>query len=89
MNGAASPTPPTMVVLPSVRPNVRGGTETWLTQASGQKVQVQAVRERCVRADGLVFRRSVTVRIGTRVLVTCGSRGDDPRGTRENKLLRN
>jgi uncharacterized membrane protein len=83
LNGAASPTPPTMITLPPVRSSVSGDTETWVTQANGEKVQIQAIRERCVRPDGFVFRQKVTVEVGTRILVTCGNRGNDPQATKE------
>ena len=83
LNGAASPTPPAMVTLPPVKSRVSGATETWTTEASGHKIRVQAVLERCVRPDGFVFRQRVTVEIGVRVLVTCGNRGSDPQPTKE------
>lgn len=83
LNGAASPTPPSMITLPPVPSSVNGGTETWVTQANGQNVTIRAIRGRCVRPDGFVFRQKVTVEIGTHVLVTCGNRGGDPKSTKE------
>jgi hypothetical protein len=83
LNGAASPAPPSMVTLPPVQSRVSGVTETWATQARGQKVQVHAIRERCVRPDGFVFRQRVTVEVGMRVFVTCGNRGSDPQARKE------
>ena len=86
LNGSASPTPPSMITLPPVQSSINGETETWVTQANGQKVQIQATRERCVRPDGFVFRQRVTVEVGSRVLVTCGNRGNDPQATKQKAL---
>ena len=78
LHGAASPQAPSMTKLPPVRSTVHGSVETWVTHARGQPVKVQAIRERCVRDDGFVFRQKVTVQVGTRVLASCGERGSEP-----------
>jgi uncharacterized membrane protein len=82
LNGVASPTPHSMVTLPPVKSTVSGATETWVTEASGKKVQIRAIRERCVRPDGFVFRQTVRVDVGSRAFVTCGNRGSDPQATK-------
>ena len=82
INGVASPTPPSMDI-PAVRSKIDGRRETWITQAGVLSIRVQAIRERCVRDDGFVFRQKVILQVGARTFVTCGERGSDPSATKQ------